>query len=123
MSFKDIVAGQVSVQSSVQQSVATKPADTEQIITPTQQPQLPEQKLPSGKESLIESDLPAITEVWNSYYNELETGFPRHAVILSQSTFSIQNNTLVIVLSSATQEDLFRTEILKEIKQIICKRL
>ena len=53
----------------------------------------------------------------------METGFPRHAVIISQSTLSIQNNTLVIVLSSATQEDLFRTDILKEFKQRICQRL
>ena len=57
------------------------------------------------------------------YFNELESSQPRHAGILSTSTYSVKNNILEIILSSQTQEDLFKAEIQKELKQRICQQL
>ena len=65
----------------------------------------------------------AIAEVWESYYNEIEASSPRHAGVLSTSQFAVKNNILEITLSSITQEDLFKTEIQKGLKQRICQRL
>jgi hypothetical protein len=65
----------------------------------------------------------AIAEVWESYYNELESSQPRHAGVISTAKYTIKNSILEITLSSSTQEELFKTEILKDLKQRICQKL
>ena len=53
----------------------------------------------------------------------METSSPRHAGVLSTSKYAVKNNVLEITLSSVTQEDLFKSEIQKELKQRICQKL
>ena len=64
-----------------------------------------------------------ITEIWDAYYSEMEASSPRHAGLLSTTKYAIRNTVLEITLSSVTQEDLFKSEIQKELKQRICQKL
>jgi len=43
--------------------------------------------------------------------------------LLSTTKYAIRNTVLEITLSSVTQEDLFKSEIQKELKQRICQKL
>ena len=115
ISFKNIISGQVP-----------------EIKTPTPQPAkaepVPENKVAQPiTQSAISLDSEqakaAIAEIWETYYGEMETSSPRHAGVLSTSKYQVKNNVLEITLSSVTQEDLFKSEIQKELKQRICQRL
>ena len=105
--------------------------------------QIPEMKTPTPQaakvETVVEKHIPqpvntnvsldsehsknAITEIWDSYYTEMESSSPRHAGLLSSSKYAVTNNVLEITLSSVTQEEAFKSEIQKELKKRICEKL